>query len=214
MLGPCDRFANIGDKCDRSGKGRLLDLHLGFSIQLGHRTTGKRDKKSCPRLTRAFVCVLSVCFAVRAAEAQSILANGSFEQNFTGWSVSGNQDIATGTATQGSKCARFNAANKPPNAVLSQSLSTTPGQSYTLSFDYGVYSPVSLRQQRLQVTVQGNNVPVSQLISQSAFNVAAVQYVPNVFSFIADSTVTTLTFSDVSLSSDSVDSYVDNVQVR
>jgi len=148
------------------------------------------------------------------ASPSASLVNGSFESNFTGWLASGHVDVASSGASQGAKVARLNSANESPNAVLSQSFVTVPGRSYTLSFDYGVYSPVSLRQQRLQVTVQGNNVPLSQLISQSALNVTAVQYVPNVFSFIADSTVTTLTFSDVSLSSDSVDSYVDNVQVR
>src|SRR4029079_13921830 len=98
------------------------------------------------------------------AEAQNVLVNGSFEQNFTGWSATGNQDIIAGVSTQGSKSARFNAAQKPPNAVLTQSFSTAPGQSYTLSFDYGVYSAVGQSEQRLQVTLTGNTVLVSQPI--------------------------------------------------
>ena len=141
------------------------------------------------------------------------LVNGSFEQDYLGWNRSGNQDVVTGAATQGVKAARFNAAQKPPNAVLTQSFSTTPGRSYTLSFDYGVFSPVSQRQQRLQVTLQGQKSLLSQLITQSAFG-SNVQYSPKVFSFTADSTLTTLTFTDASLITDSVDSWIDNVQLK
>jgi hypothetical protein len=140
-------------------------------------------------------------------------ANGSFEQDYTGWTATGNQDVVFFAATDGLKAARFNAAQTTPNAVLSQSFTTRAGQSYTLSFDYGVYSPASQREQRLQVTVQGNGVLVSQLISQSAFSIN-VEYMPRNYSFVADSSVTTLIFRDVSLTSDSVDSYLDNVQVK
>jgi len=139
--------------------------------------------------------------------------NGSFEQDYLGWNRTGNQDVVSGAASQGVKSARFNAAQKTPNALLTQTFATTAGKTYTLSFDYGVYSPVSLRQQRLQVTVQGQRVDLSQLITQSAFG-STTQYSPKVFSFAADSTVTTLSFSDVSLITDSVDSFVDNVQVK
>jgi hypothetical protein len=142
------------------------------------------------------------------------LVNGSFEQNYSGWTATGNQDVISGaSASQGTKAARFNAAQKTPNAVLSQSFSTAPGQTYTLSFDFGVYSPVSLRQQRIQVTVQGSSLLVSQLITQSAFG-STVQYSPKSYPFTANSAVTTLTFTDVSLITDSVDSYLDNVQVK
>jgi hypothetical protein len=148
-----------------------------------------------------------------ATPAPAGLINGSFEQDYTGWNHTGNQDVVIGTASQGTKSARFNAAQKTPNAVLSQSFSTTPGRSYTLSFDYGVMSSLSLRQQRLQVTIQGTAVQVSQLITQSAFS-SNVQYSPKVFSFTADKSTTTVTFTDVSVISDSVDSFIDNIQVK
>lgn len=141
------------------------------------------------------------------------MVNGSFEQNYTGWTASGNQDLSTFAATQGTTAVRFNAGNKTPNAVLSQTFSTTSGQSYTLSFDYGVYSPVNQKEQRMQVTVQGNAVLVSQQIAQSASG-SGVQFASKSFSFTADRTTTTLTFTDVSQITDSVDSYLDNVQVK
>jgi hypothetical protein len=143
----------------------------------------------------------------------TLFANGSFEQDYASWTATGNQDVVFFGATDGVKAARFNAGNTAPNANLSQSFATTAGHSYTLSFDYGVHSPVSQREQRLQVTVQGNGILVSQLISQSAFSIN-VEYTPRNYSFVADSSVTTLTFRDVSLTSDSVDSYLDNVQVK
>jgi hypothetical protein len=141
------------------------------------------------------------------------VVNGSFEQDYLGWNRSGNQDVITGVASHGVRAARFNGGQKAPNAVLTQSVSTIAGRSYTLSFAYGVYSPVSQRQQRLQLTVQGQKVIVSQLIIQSAFG-SNVQYATKVFSFTADSAVTTLSFRDASLITDSVDSFIDNVQVK
>ena len=96
--------------------------------------------------------------------------------------------------------------------MLTQSFATTPGQLYAVHFDYGVYSPVSQREQRLQVTIQGNAVLVSQLIAQSAFS-SEVQYLTRNYSFVADSPTTSLTFRDVSLTSDSVDSYLDHVRL-
>jgi hypothetical protein len=145
--------------------------------------------------------------------APTQFTNGSFEQDYAGWTATGNQDVVFFGATDGIKATRFNAGQTAPNAVLSQSFATTAGQSYTLSFDYGVYSPVNQREQRLEVTVQGNGVLVAQVISQSAFG-SSVQYTPRNYSFVADSSLTTLTFRDVSLTSDSVDSYLDNVQVK
>jgi hypothetical protein len=143
------------------------------------------------------------------------LTNGSFEQNFTGWTSSGNLDIMTGSsnASQGTKALRFNAAQKTPNGVLSQQFTTSRGQKYTLSFDYGIFSPVRSSQQRLKVRLQGNATLLSQTVTKTAWT-STVQYSPNSFQFTADSSLTTLTFTDVSTVTDSVDSYLDNVQVR
>ncbi len=141
------------------------------------------------------------------------LINGSFEQDYTGWTASGNMDIQTSTATDGVKAVRFNAGQKTPNGVLSQSFATTAGQLYALEFDYGVYSPVRQREQRLSVTVRGTAVLLSQVVSRTALN-SAVQWTSHTYAFTADSAVTTLTFQDVSPTSDSIDSYLDNVRVE
>jgi len=76
-----------------------------------------------------------------------------------------------------------------------------------------VYSTATQKQQRLQLTVQGKQVLVSQVITQSGIS-QNVQYSPKVFSFTADGSTATVTFTDVSLVTDSVDSFLDNVQVK
>ena len=145
-------------------------------------------------------------------QTTSGLTNGSFEQDYTGWTATGNMDIQTSSAADGVKAVRFNSGQRTPNGVLSQSFATTAGQSYTLTFNYGVYSPVRQREQRLSVTVRGNAVLRSQVVSRSALN-SRVQWTSHSYSFVADSSVTTLTFQDVSPTSDSIDSYLDNVRV-
>jgi D-alanyl-D-alanine carboxypeptidase len=140
-------------------------------------------------------------------------ANGSFEQNYSEWTGQGNQVVLSCCASDGVKAVRFNGGQTAPNAVLSQSFATIAGQSYTLSFGYGVFSAVSQKEQRMQVAVQGGSVLLSQTISQSAFS-STVQYTTRNYSFVADSSVTTLTFRDISLVTDSVDSFLDYVRLN
>jgi D-alanyl-D-alanine carboxypeptidase len=140
-------------------------------------------------------------------------ANGSFEQGLAGWTVTGHFDLTNWDVSDGSKVLRFNSGDQSPNAVVSQSFATTAGQSYILSFDYGIVSPMRQSQQRLEVMVVGNAVDLSSIVSQSAFN-SIVQYFSQSFTFSADRSVTTLTFRDVSPMTNSVDSYLDNVQVK
>jgi Protein of unknown function (DUF642) len=71
---------------------------------------------------------------------------------------------------------------------------------------------VSTREQRLRVKVIGNASLLDTTISQSAFS-SAVQYGARSLSFVADAPVTTISFADVSSITDSVDSYLDNVQI-
>jgi hypothetical protein len=139
-------------------------------------------------------------------------ANGSFEQGESNWTITGNCDIVSGVASAGTKSVRLNGGQSTPLGTVAQNFATAPGQAYTLSFDYGIASPTRLAEQRLEVTVSGNSVLLSQTVSQSSAS-AAVQYVHESFSFVADRGITTLTFRDLSAVTDSVDSFLDNVQV-
>ena len=140
------------------------------------------------------------------------LANGSFEQDASSWTITGHCGIVSGAASAGTKSVGFNAAQTVPLGTVAQSFATVPGQAYTLTFDYGITSPARLSEQRLEVTVSGNTVRLSQTVSQSSSS-SSIQYVQKSFTFVADRAVSTLTFRDVSTVSDSVDSFLDNVQI-
>ena len=141
--------------------------------------------------------------------------NGSFEADYAGWTVSGNQSVVSGapfTATNGSKAVAFNVGQKTPNGVLSQSFTTTAGQLYTLAFDAGAFSQINTSQQRMQVRVQGTTLLLSQTVTVAAPG-NGTRWVPQSLTFLADSATATLTFQDTSLTSSSVDLMLDHVRV-
>ena len=151
-----------------------------------------------------------------------LLENGSFEQ-VTGlipdhWTVSGNHVIETSdtypnrSSTDGTKMAAFNAFQLTPNAVFSQSFPTTPGKQYALQFDLGIYA-FNTNTQRMQVTVSGNSQLLSQLETLTGDGNETAVWTPRTYTFIADSTNTTLSFADQSPTSDSIDMLLDNVRV-
>ena len=144
-------------------------------------------------------------------------SNGSFESDFTNWTVTGNTQIVVSgnfgyTSTNGTKLAAFNAGNRTPTGVVAQTFATTAGQAYSLMFDVGAFSFVTQDTQRLQVTVQGNATLLSQTISVNAPG-NGTTWLPQTLAFTADSATTTLTFRDVSLVTDNVDLTLDNVRV-
>ena len=143
------------------------------------------------------------------------LANGSFESGYTGWTAAGNQEISTDASvggTAGSAFVWFNAGQRTPNGVLSQIFATTAGQGYLLALDVGAFSLVNLNEQRLKVALTGNSLLASQTLSVFAPGNGA-RYVAKSVSFVADSASTTLTLTDVSPTTDSVDLLLDNVRL-
>ena len=140
------------------------------------------------------------------------LINGSFESGLTGWTATGNLRITSTTATDGIKAVQKNFAQLPPNGVLTQSFATTAGQTYGLSFDLGTSAYQSTAEQRLQVTVQGNNVLRSETVSIFAQG-TGTWYAPQSFTFVADSATTILTFEDVSPTTANIDLLLDYVRV-
>ena len=132
------------------------------------------------------------------------ITNGDFVTgDTTGWSTAGQAD------NDGSPSSlRFGEFDTPTNGVASQAFTTVVGETYELVFDFGDDS-TSLDQD-MQVTVNGTS-----LLSSNTFNsgVASNQMSRHSFLFVADSTTTTLTFTDVSANSVGVDGYIDNVNV-
>ena len=144
-----------------------------------------------------------------------VLVNGSFEADFTGWTTTGNQFIATGApylATDGTKLAAFNGGNLPPNAVLAQAFATTVGQTYTLAFDAGVLA-YNTNSQTIQVTVTGAGSLLSQTITLIGAGGGTNRWLPQSFTFVANSTAATLTFRDQSTSTNGLDLLLDNVRI-
>ena len=144
----------------------------------------------------------------------SLLVNSSFESGSTGWTLTGNQGVAsTGfQPSDGSKLIAFNWGQTTPNGVLSQVFGTTVGQTYTLVFDVGVLA-FNQDEQRLQVRVQGSSTLLSRTISVFGLGGGATKWVAQSFTFVADSTTATLTFQDVSVATKDLDLLLDNVRL-
>jgi hypothetical protein len=162
--------------------------------------------------------VVTVAITVNALVPGSLI-NGSFEQDFTGWTGTGNMEIKSATpyatpyaATSGSKLVAFNGGNSTPNGVLTQTFATAAGQSYTLAFDAGVLS-YNTNQQKLLVTVTGSGSLLSQTITINGLSGGTSRWLPQSFTFIANSASTTLTFRDQSTTTNVLDLILDNVRI-
>ncbi|MES2660549.1 MAG: Ig-like domain-containing protein [Verrucomicrobiota bacterium] len=143
------------------------------------------------------------------------LVNGSFESGFTGWTTTGSQEIQSATpyaATQGTKLVSFNSGNQTPNAILSQTIGTVAGQTYTLAFDAGVFS-FNTNSQTLQVTVTGSGTVLTRTITLSGAGGATNRWLPQSFTFVANSPTATVAFRDQSASTIGLDLLLDNVRV-
>lgn len=155
--------------------------------------------------------IVTVSLTVRPLISQLII-NGSFESNYTGWTTSGNQAIDAFAATDGIRRVTFNGRDLTPNAILTQSFATVPGETYTLSFDMGVLSYVK-KQQKLSLTVSGNTNLLTQTISITGAGTGSTEWTPRTFTFVADRATTNLSFRDRSSSTSGIDLLLDNVRV-
>ncbi|MEO8615552.1 MAG: Ig-like domain-containing protein, partial [Luteolibacter sp.] len=161
-----------------------------------------------------------------------ILENGSFEKGavitgnggpgsktqLDGWNPVGNQFgyISDGTynANEWDRFVLFNGGNSDPNGELTRTFPTTPGLSYILAFDLGVYGGIS-KPQLLQVMITGPASPISQTESVSRTGGPNLLWESRSISFVADSATTTLKFTDVTTiaNGQGADLLLDNVRV-
>jgi hypothetical protein len=169
---------------------------------------------SQPRVAPTLVSVGGQPWISSSAPGQP-LTNGSFEQGLAGWTINGNVSCrwtAPYTASNGTNLLVFNAGQTPPNGVVSQTIATVAGQTYSLNFDAGTLS-YNQNEQRLKVTVQGNSALISQTISLFGLGGGAMQWKPQSYTFVADGSSATLSFQDVSPSTDALDLVLDNVRI-
>ncbi len=140
---------------------------------------------------------------------QELIDNGTFDTDISGWTTTGQVEHESGEL-------RFGSANSSGPHTASQTLTTEAGETYRLTFDYRDDSQT--RNQSLQVTVDGssNLLTTSQIITDKDDN----SFVRYEYEFTADSSSSTLTFTDtsdtagVSDGTTSVDGYIDNVSVK
>jgi hypothetical protein len=146
----------------------------------------------------------------------SSLVNGGFEGGYIGWVATGDQNIYTtafAPTTEGGQGIQFNGGQNTPNGVLSQTFATTPGITYNVSFDIGVYSFQSTAEQRARIAVTGLGTLLSQDVS--IFGVGTgTAFTHKSFAFTANSVGTTITFTDISPVTTNIDWLLDNVRVR
>lgn len=145
---------------------------------------------------------LLAAFALPAHASANLVVNGSFEDGgvsdtFTGWTADIPDGLSfpdygpTGTAAHDSSdglwSAYFGSASSSP-ATLSQSLATTTGTTYVLSFDVANDNAGGTASNQLLVTVGGRQL-------YAATDLADQGYVHETFEFTASTAPTSISFA-------------------
>ncbi|MBU6240137.1 MAG: cadherin domain-containing protein, partial [Planctomycetes bacterium] len=144
----------------------------------------------------------------------NLVSNNSFETNTTGWTLSGNVARASGISSDGTFALGFNNSNSANTGVATTTIATTVGQTYQVGFDLGAWgSGTGLQKSQL---LKAEAIGSTTLATQYSydFSTTTATFARKYFTFVADSTTTTLRFSDVSTITTSVDMYLDQIDVR
>ncbi len=154
------------------------------------------------------------------------LVNGGFENGTSGWTItpSGGGTAACAVLdTQGAidptQSMALGTANAAGNAVVAQTLSTTSGTPFTLTFQYGAFGAAG-KQQRLLVEVLNGATPLSsQLVTAYGpgnYLAANTTFQAYSLDFTAGSAATVIRFTDQTTlaNSSSCDGMLDAVAVN
>lgn len=183
--------------------------------------------------TLLLIALSTLISQLSTARAQLVL-NGSFEsptlsstQNITGsfnlgaWngfaeSTGGNAGLVFGTDSglapaDGTQHFTFNGGNNSPGGWIQQTLTTTPGTAYTLTFAIGRSGQTGYDLQ-LRTTATDTATSTSLLNTLTAPS-GGIGYTSVTLSFIASGTSTRLRFTDASTNNLNSDLYLDNVSL-
>ena len=186
-----------------------------------------------PRLLRHF-CVLWLLWPLAspangdtaaAAPGTNLVVNGDFELGpfsvggmVSNWIVSGTArvaSLASEGATNGTHAACLDEGGNTQGNIISQTITTVPGRSYAFEFDSGVFGkPDGNLQLRFQVF--GNTSQVDETLPPpviNSYDPAQMEFHHYFRVFTADSTSTTVRFTDVGLGNANADVVVDAVSV-
>lgn len=201
-----DETPNHGTVVLNSNGGFVYTPNVGFTGSdsfVYHATDGTYNSE-----------VATVSINIKLPTAQ-LIVNGSFESEYSAWTATGNHTIESAVPyvpTDGSKLIAFNGQDQQANGMISQSFGTVVGQTYSVEFDAGAIG-YNTNSQNLDVTIQGENTLLAQTVTINGTGTGANRWLPQTFSFVADSTSATLAFKDTSISSSSIDLMLDNVRV-
>ena len=138
-----------------------------------------------------------------------LITNGTFDTDLAGWTTTGQVGHTIDRMT-------FGNGNFVGPHTASQTIATTAGETYKLTFDYR--DSHATKNQSLQVSVDGsvNLLTTQQIVT----DIDGMSYVRYEYTFTADSAATTLTFRDTSDTAGisdgtiAVDGHLDNISVK
>jgi hypothetical protein len=154
----------------------------------------------------------------------SLLVNGDFEtppfdtHAVTGWTLSGGGKIESKTegATSPTHSAAFGTGGNPPGNILGQDFTTTAGRMYSLDFDAAVFGEHTGTPLQLQVQILGNGTILDKTLTPpeaGTYDPSLVVFQHYHFTFIANTTTTTLQFRDLGAGGAAADVVVDTAAV-
>jgi hypothetical protein len=184
------------------------------------------------------ICILTGIFAGYDTTKAQIILNGSFEQpalsstvnytstfSFTGWSGASTGDGGTAgvvlgtnfglTPEDGNQAFSFNGNNPPDGTFIEQTFSTTIGQSYAVDFWLGRNGDPAfdVGPETLEVQASVLNASNTTISSITAEPPSTDTWSMSTFAFTANSSTSTLLFTDISGSNPNSDLFLDNVSV-
>ena len=154
---------------------------------------------------------------------QNLVSNGDFEVGpfdmagtVSSWNVTGRvTDLSDEGDTGGTHAIALGDGGNYQGDVISQTITTIPGQAYILEFDSGIFGqPGDVM--KLHFQVFGNASQIDETLPPplaNTFDPTKVEFHHYFRTFTADSTATTIQFTDVSTSNAIADIVIDTVSV-